>query len=114
MHIHIDTQYKENYGTAEAPYWKFKGGSTVVVTGFDHPLTNGIGAAAQAVVDALRPSIEYSNEYAEVYILDWAIVSKDALPQDELMQLEYDGRISFPCKRLAVPAAKISENTSCP
>jgi hypothetical protein len=102
MNIHIETQYKENYGTASEPYWKFKGGTTVVVTGFEHPLNAEIGPAAQAVVDSLRGEIEYSNEYAEMYIIDWAFVADDVLPEDERMQLEYDGRITCPAKRIAV------------
>lgn len=102
MNIHIHTQYAENYGTPEAPYWKFKGGQTIVVTGFNHPLTSGIGEAAQAVVSSLRATIEYANEVAEEYIIDWELASVDALTEDERLQMEFDGRISYPAKRMEV------------
>lgn len=101
FNIHIHTQYRENYGTPEAPYWKFKGGDTIIVTGFDHPLCDGIGQAAQAVVDALRARIEYRNPMSEEYVIDWEFAPVDALTQSEQDQLEFDGRISDPSPRMA-------------
>jgi len=102
MHIHIHTQYTENYGTEAAPYWKCKGGQTIVVTGFDHPLTDGIGAAAARVVDALRARIEYTNPIAQEWILDWEFAEAGTLTRDEQLQMEYDGRIDHPAMRLAL------------
>ena len=105
MNIHIDTQIHENYGTPEAPYWKAKGGRTIVVTGFTHPLNDRIGAAAKAVVDAVAPSVIADNDYFSEYIIDWSLADADALTHDEQMQMEFDGRISYPATRVAVPAA---------
>jgi hypothetical protein len=100
MDLHITTQYRENYGTEEAPYWKFKGGTTYVVEGFNHPLTSGIGAAAQALVNQLRPTIERADAYVEEYILDWELVSSGTLTEDERLEQEYDGHIAHPSPRL--------------
>lgn len=103
MNIHIATQYMENYGTPERPYWKYKGGSTYVVEGFTHPLNDRIGAAGAAVVEALRPTLEYANSMAEEYIIDWSFESVDALTENERLQLEYDGRVTYPDKRIPLP-----------
>ena len=105
MNIHIHTQYRENYGSAEQPYWKFKGGDTIVVTGFTHPLTAGIGQAAATVVAQLRSTIEYANPMSEEYILDWELLPEGTLTQWEKDQLEFDdGKIDSPSKRVAIPA----------
>ena len=73
----IHTQYKENYGAhdwdgkGECPqYWKFKGGDTYVVE-------NLTSTQIQKIVDngipTLSKLIEYSNDYAKEYILDWSV-----------------------------------------
>ena len=100
LNIHVHTQYKENYGDEAQPYWKYKGGSTVIITGFTHPLTSGIGAAAEAVVRSVAAQIEYANAYAEEYIIDWSLEPVGALTEDERLQLEYDGRITYAAKRI--------------
>jgi len=90
--IHVLTQYRENYGDALAPYWKSKGGSTYVLAGLELALSDGIGAAAQAVVDAHRASI-----------VDWELAEAGALTDDEKTQIKYGyGRVDFPSKRIAV------------
>ena len=73
----IQTQFKENYGAhdcdvkGECPqYWKFKGGDTYVVE-------NLTSTQIQKIVDNGIPTlsnlIEYSNDYAKEYILDWSV-----------------------------------------
>lgn len=100
--IHIHTQYKENYSDdpINAPYWKFKGGSTYVVTGFSLPLNDGLFAAGEAIVNAVRSQIEYANPMSEEYIIDWEFAHAAAVTEDEAMQLKYDGRIDYPSKRI--------------
>ena len=90
MIVVIDTQYKENYGTAEQPYWKFKGGSPYKVVGFPQ------GMSLEAVVRAVRDDIEHSGEFTQEYILGYSFEADDFLSQFERDQLEYDGAIQFP------------------
>lgn len=102
MNIHVHTQYAENYGDAEKPHWKYKGGSTTVLTGFDHPLNDQIGAAAKVVVEKFREKIEYHNDMSEEYIIDWEFYPVDELTRDEKEQLEYDGEIRYPSTRISI------------
>jgi hypothetical protein len=97
MKILITTQYKENYGTAEDPYWKFKGGEEYFILGVD-PLK----VAPGLLVDRVRGEIEYANDRSEEYILDWELVADDALSPFEQDQLELDGAIQFPAKILEI------------
>ena len=102
MNIHIHTQYCENYGTASQPYWKFKGGDTYVVTGFEAPLDESIGEAGANAVASLRKQIEYTNNGAQQYILDWEFVEDRKLTEHEELQLKYDGCITYPSPRIAL------------
>lgn len=102
MDIHVFTQYYENYGDEQKPYWKAKGGSTIVLTGFTHPLSDGIGAAAQAAVDSVRDRIEYRNPLAEQFIIDWDFAAVGSLTEDEQDQQKYDGRVYSPSTRIAL------------
>lgn len=97
MKIMITTQYRENYGTAEEPYWKFKGGSDYFILGVD-PLK----VAPGLLVEKVRGEIEYSGRMSEEYILDWELVADDALSPFERDQMELDGEILFPAKILEV------------
>ncbi len=95
MKILISTQYRENYGSEDEPYWKFKGGSEYFIKGVD-PLK----VAPGLLVEQVRSNIEYSNVMAEEYILDWELVSDDYLTEFEQSQLDYEGRIRFPARVL--------------
>jgi len=53
----IQTQVYENYGTADEPYWKPKGGADYVVKKF-----RDYNRVTETVM-ALRPQIEQDNEY---------------------------------------------------
>jgi hypothetical protein len=91
----ITTQVYENYGSADEPYWKPKGGTDYVVKKF----RGGDEAATQAVM-GLRSQIECDNEFYREYILGWEIVGNDYLTEFEKSQLEYEGSIRFPAKEL--------------
>jgi hypothetical protein len=95
MKILITTQYRENYGTAEEPYWKFKGGEDYFILNVD-PLKTAPGV----LVEQVRGQIEYSGEMSEEYILDWELVADDYVTDFERGQLELDGRIQYPAKIL--------------
>ncbi len=102
LNIHVQTQYMENYGTADAPYWKFKGGDTYVITGFSHPMNDTIGAAAMAAVESVRARIEYSNPMASVTIIDWEFAPADGLTQWERDQQAFEGSVTTPSPRIAL------------
>ena len=83
----IHTQYKENYGAHDwdgegvcPQYWKFKGGDTYVVE-------NLTSTQIQKIVDngipTLSKLIEYSNDYAKEYILDWSVEEDSAVVYQE-------------------------------
>jgi hypothetical protein len=92
----ITTQVYENYGTADEPYWKPKGGSDYVVKKF-----RGGNEAATTAVMALRSQIECDNEGYREYILSWEIVGDKYLTEFEQSQLDYEGSIRYPAKELA-------------
>ena len=101
--IHVLTQYRENYGDAERPYWKSKGGGTYVLTGFAHELCAGIGAAAAAAVEAARGKIECRNDFCTVSIIDWELANVGDLTDEEKTQIKYGyGRVDFPSERIAL------------
>ena len=92
----ITTQVYENYGSADEPYWKPKGGSDYVVKKF-----RGGNEAATTAVMALRSQIECDNEGYREYILSWEIVGDKYLTEFEQSQLDYEGSIRYPAKELA-------------
>jgi hypothetical protein len=100
MKILITTQYRENYGTAEEPYWKFKGGEDYFILNVDTLKT-----APGVLVEQVRDRIEYSGEMSEEYILDWELVADDYVTDFERSQLELDGRIQYPARVLELEAA---------
>ena len=90
----ITTQVYENYGTADEPYWKPKGGSDYVVKKIN------VNKVTETVM-ALRSQIECDNEFYREYILGWEVVANDYLTEFEKDQLEYEGKITYPAKELA-------------
>jgi len=91
----IQTQVYENYGSAEKPFWKPKGGNTVRVT--DVPLNIDY----QAVVDAAATAgAECDNALYREYIIDWSLEGDDFMSESEKNQLEYEGKIVYPDARI--------------
>jgi hypothetical protein len=76
MKIVITTQVRENYGSEDKPYWKFKGGETFIVPDL---------TPAQAVrvredgIPTLTALINTMNPMFEEYVVDWAILDNDAV-----------------------------------
>ena len=106
MILVIRTQFMENYGahdwdgTGECPqYWKMKGGSEYKVLGVPLNIDH------QAVVEAC--GVEYSNDGAREYIVDWSIESDDYLSWFEKSQLEFDGEIA--CKEPTIDYSDLKE-----
>lgn len=95
MMIVLRTQYRENYGTPEAPHWKCKGGSEYKITNIPDSITE---QEMLVLVDKLlsNPFIQYSNSMSEQYLLNWS-TEEDTYKSDfERGQLEWDGEILFP------------------
>ena len=92
MMMVLRTQYQENYGTAENPYWKNKGGQEFKVKNIPTDLTE---QELLEVVDSLLPQIQYYNDYQVQYLLNWTLEDDDYLSWFEQSQLEYDGEITF-------------------
>ena len=90
----IQTQVLENYGDADKPYWKAKGGGDYVVKKFKQ--FNKV----TEVVMALRSQIEQDNEYFQETIIGWEVVADDYLTEFERSQLEYEGKITYPANEL--------------
>jgi hypothetical protein len=91
----ITTQVYENYGDADQPYWKPKGGSDYVIKKFK----GGMADATLAIM-AVRSQVECDNEMFREYIIDFTIVADDYLTEFEQSQLDYEGSIRFPAKEL--------------
>ena len=104
----ISTQVYENYGAhdwegvGECPqYWKFKGGDEIIVEVDGFRFMNDMaGRKAEMIVDSMRSKIEHKSEYSEEYIIGWEFVEDNYQTQFEKDQLEYDGEIKFPAKRI--------------
>jgi hypothetical protein len=92
MMLVIRTQDFENYGTAEDPYWKHKGGSEFKVVNLPARLSD---TDITMTVMRVRGEIEYSNPMSETQIVDWSVESDDYLSWFEKSQLELDGEIVY-------------------
>lgn len=91
MKIAIYTQVRENYGSADEPYWKMKGGSVFVVPNLTVEQTLKI---KESGIPTLKALIESSNDMFEEYVIDWAIVDNDAEicePWDTPFELHWKG-----------------------
>lgn len=99
----IATQYCENYGSPNDPYWKMKGGSEYVVEGLDFDADyEWAEVRVDRILTKIRDQVEISNPMCKEYILGWSIVADDYLTDFERDQLEYDGKIHFPAKIIVI------------
>lgn len=90
MKIAITTQIRENYGTADKPHWKYKGGDTYVVPNLTVEQTLKIKDKG---IPTLTSLIEYRNTMSEEYVIDWNILDDDAVvcePWDAPYNLCYE------------------------
>lgn len=92
----IFTQVYENYGDAQKPHWKAKGGNEYVVKNFTQ--LNSV----REVVAQVRGNIESDNEYYREHIISCYVADDDYLTEFERSQLEYDGRIIYAAQELVV------------
>ena len=97
----ISTQVYENYGDANRPYWKPKGGNDYVVKDIGAVLS-GKFELAKYLVDSFKPEIETNNEYFHEYVISWDVVEDDYLTEFERSQLQYEGKITYSPRELAI------------
>lgn len=76
MKIVITTQVRENYGSVDKPYWKFKGGDTYIVPNLSVEQTLKVKDHG---IPTLKALIETRNEGFEEYVVDWSILDDDAI-----------------------------------
>jgi hypothetical protein len=96
MKIVIETQVMENYGDADKPYWKAKGGNDYVIENvqrIDY-------VSLHNLINRAKPQVECDNEYFREWIIDWSLHEDDYLTSYERDQLEYDGSIQFPAQKI--------------
>ena len=87
----IYTQCRENYGSAEEPYWKFKGGCEYAVKDVD------VNIDLTTLVQRLaKEKIEIMDAMFEEYVLDWEVVGDDFITEYEQNQLDWLGRVNYP------------------
>ena len=84
----IRTQYRENYGTKDQPYWKNKGGQEYKVKNV--PSNENI----TTIIENIN-NIEYSNSMSQQFVINWSWENNDYMSEFEQYQLEYDGKILF-------------------
>jgi hypothetical protein len=76
MKLVIQTQYCENYGDADKPYWKFKGGDTYIVPNLSPAQSERI---LRDGIPTLKALIEYKNSMSEEYVTYYRIVEDDTV-----------------------------------
>ena len=98
MKIMIETQVMENYGNAENPYWKAKGGNDYVIEN----VTVTDRKTLRDMVKRAEYQIECDDEYFREWIIGWSLESDDYLTSFERDQLEYDGSIKYAAKKISI------------
>ena len=71
MKLVITTQYMENYGSEDEPFWKFKGGEIFVVSNLTKSQSEKI---IDQGISTLKSLIEYSNPMTKEYIIEYSVV----------------------------------------
>lgn len=97
MKIRISTQVTELYGDR----WKAKGGHNYIIANVPLELLiqgyTEINAHVETATLGMFSTYKEGDEYQE-WIIDWSIEEDDSLSYEEQLQLEYDGKITYPDK----------------
>jgi hypothetical protein len=80
MKLVIYTQCKENYGSADKPYWKFKGGDTYVVPNLT---VEQVLKIKDSGIPTLTALIETRSDMFEEYVQNWAFLDDDVVVCEE-------------------------------
>lgn len=76
MKLVINTQIRENYGDADQPFWKFKGGETYIVPNLT---VEQVLKIKDKGIPTLTALIESNNPMFEEYVQNWAFLDDDAV-----------------------------------
>lgn len=79
MKLVINTQMRENYGDANKPYWKFKGGETYIVPDLT---VEQVLKIKDTGIPTLTALIESFNPMFEEYVQNWAFLDDDVVVAD--------------------------------
>jgi len=79
----IKTQYMENYGDAESPYMKFKGGDTYVMFNCGNLTDNEIATITAQVRPFITTTLAETNGGCEEYIIGRAEITAHSTPHCE-------------------------------
>ena len=74
MKVVITTQVRENYGSADRPYWKMKGGEVFIVPDLTVEQTLKV---KERGIPTLKALIETHSDMFEEYVVDYAILDND-------------------------------------
>lgn len=95
MFIELVTQDRENYGTAEKPYWKNKGGTYYLL-----PVDQAALLAAENrqvylsdLATRAMARIQQDGPMWQEHVIGWELVSADHYTESEFNQLRYEGHI---------------------
>lgn len=106
MKLFVYTQVSENYGDENRPHWKNKGGDTYCIANLTYAQAAELGNAGLAkLVSEAAKKIECNEDFIQEYILDWSLEEDDFVTHDEQLQLEYDGKITYPHKDMTAVMA---------
>lgn len=101
MKIFVKTQYLENYGDETNPRWKFKGGYDYCVAQLSYQEAAALGFKGmdQMVQELVKKfNITHADSMTEEYVIDWSLEEDNFITHDEQLQLDYDGKITYPHK----------------
>ena len=102
MKLVIYTQYTENYGEADAPYWKNKGGSTYVVENLTQPQVTKIKEQGLPTLTAL---IEYANSFSTE-----SIIGNSVVPDSTSICEEWESPIKLAWTNNRWTASRVTKN----
>ena len=102
MKLVIYTQYTENYGDSDQPYWKNKGGSTYVVENLTQPQVTKIKEQGLPTLTAL---IEYANSFSTE-----SIIGNNVVPDSVSICEEWESPIKLAWVNSRWTASRVTEN----
>lgn len=80
MKLVIISQYRENYGEPDRPYWKYKGGDTYIVENIDLDMI-------QALAAEVTKDVEYNNDMATNEVINWWVMGDNEAYHDGIYDI---------------------------
>ena len=101
MKLFVFTQVYENDSGEANGRWKSQPGDTYCVANVTYAEAANLGhtglqALMSARVKALK--IECNDEFLQEYVIDWSLEEDNYVTYDERLQLEFDGKVTYPHK----------------